>query len=124
VWLGVCVENQEWADRRRVDFALVNAAVKFVSYEPALGPVDWSGWEFVNWIIVGGESGRNARYFDSSWARQTLDWCRRNGIAFFMKQKGRNSDVACRHAKGGEMNEWPVWCRVREFPDRPRLVIS
>jgi protein gp37 len=120
VWGGVSVENQEWADRRRALFESLPASVKFVSYEPALGPVDWSGWEFVDWMIVGGESGAGARYFDSRWAADTLDWCRSNGIAFFMKQKGSNSDVHCR-GKGDDPDEWPDWCRIREFPDTQRL---
>jgi protein gp37 len=123
VWAGVSVESQEWADRRRPFFDALPCAVKFVSYEPALGPVDWSGWEFLSWVIVGGESGPGARRFESAWARETLDWCRANGTAFFMKQKGGNSDVACR-GKGDDPQEWPEWCRVREFPDSPRPVTA
>lgn len=122
LWLGVSVENQEWADKRRASLRAVAAATKFVSYEPAIGPVDWSGWDFVHWMIVGGESGPGSRRFDSMWAADALDWCRAYGVAFFMKQKGSNSDVACRDAKGGDPSEWPEWCRVREFPGGPRLL--
>lgn len=122
IWLGVSVENQEWADKRRNSLAAVAAAVKFVSYEPAIGPVDWDGWDFLNWMIVGGESGAGARRFESAWAASTLQWCQRNAVAFFMKQKGSNSDIACRDAKGGNPEEWPEWCRVREFPGQAVLI--
>ncbi len=124
IWAGVSVENQEWADRRREHLHILQAQTKFASYEPALGPVSWQGWEFLDWMIVGGESGPHARRFESSWARDTLDWCQGNGVAFFMKQKGSNSDVAGHSSKGDNPEEWPEWCRVREFPDRPRLCLT
>jgi protein gp37 len=123
VWAGVSVEDQTWADRRRKHFEDLPALTKFVSYEPALGPVDWQGWEFIDWMIVGGESGAGARRFESAWARETLDWCRAGGVAFFMKQKGSNADVTCR-GKGDDPREWPVWCRVREFPHRARPAVE
>jgi protein gp37 len=88
VWLGVSVENQEWADRRREDLSATPAAVHFVSYEPALGPVDWSGWEFVDQIIGGGESGPRARPMHPDWQRATRDFCAQHEIAYFFKQWG------------------------------------
>lgn len=88
VWLGVSVEDQQRADERREDFAKTPAAIKFVSYEPALGPVDWEGWEFVDQIIGGGESGPKARPAHPDWFRGTLDFCRAHGIAYFHKQNG------------------------------------
>jgi protein gp37 len=88
VWLGITVENQRAADERRSDFEQVAAAVKFVSYEPALGPVDWTGWEFVDQIISGGESGPGARPSHPDWHRATRDFCQENGISYFMKQWG------------------------------------
>jgi protein gp37 len=121
VWAGVSVENQEYADERLPDFRRVRAAVRFVSYEPALGPVNWSGWEgFVDWLIIGGESGSKARPFDSGWARQALDWCRTHGVAPFIKQMGSNSDIKTTDWKGEDPAEWPEDLRVREFPDRPK----
>ena len=88
VWLGVSVEDQTRADERCEDFRNTPAAVKFVSYEPALGPVDWSGWEFVNQIIAGGEGGPKARPPHPDWFRSTRDWCTPNDVAFFFKQWG------------------------------------
>lgn len=88
VWLGVSVEDQARADERRQDFRATPAAVKFVSYEPALGPVDWRGWHFVDQIIGGGESGLKARPAHPDWFRDTRDWCVINRVAYFHKQNG------------------------------------
>jgi len=89
IWQGVSVENQAAADERREYLRQCPAAVKFVSYEPALGPVDWTGWEFASQIISGGESGPGARRSHPNWHRATLDFCQENDIAYFMKQWGR-----------------------------------
>ncbi|WP_371432909.1 DUF5131 family protein [Novosphingobium sp.] len=88
IWLGVSVEDQPRADERREDFRATPAAVKFVSYEPALGPVDWTGWDFVQQIIGGGESGPKARPMHPDWQRATRDYCAAHGIAYFFKQWG------------------------------------
>jgi protein gp37 len=88
VWLGVSVEDQTRANERREDFHATPAAVKFVSYEPALGPVDWDGWEFVDQIIGGGESGPNARPCHPDWQRAARDFCAGSGIAYLFKQWG------------------------------------
>lgn len=88
VWLGVSVEDQARADERREDFANTPAAIKYVSYEPALGPVDWAGWNFVDQIISGGESGSAARPSHPDWHRATRDFCAANDMAYFFKQWG------------------------------------
>ena len=84
VWLGVSVESQEFAERIE-DLKDVSADVKFVSYEPALGPlqVDWTG---IDWVIVGGESGPGYRPFDHDWARTVREQAAATGTAFFFKQ--------------------------------------
>lgn len=87
-WLGITAESQRTADARRADFEAVPAAVKFVSYEPALGPVDWAGWEFIDMLIFGGESGPKARPAHVGWFRDALAWCRANGVKPFFKQHG------------------------------------
>ena len=95
VWLGVSVEDQATADERIPLLLEVPAAKRFVSYEPALGPVDlsrfmWPSRAFaLDWIIVGGESGPRARPFALEWARAVRDQCREAGVAFFLKQMGR-----------------------------------
>lgn len=88
VHLGVSIENQAAADERREYLRQCPAAVKFVSYEPALSPVDWTGWEFVSQIISGGESGPGARPAYPDWHKATRDFCQANEIAYFFKQHG------------------------------------
>lgn len=90
VWLGVSVEDQARADESRDDLAALAAAGwrTFVSYEPALGPVDWRSWEFLSWLISGGESGPRARPSHPDWHRAARDFCAQNGIPYFFKQWG------------------------------------
>lgn len=115
VWLGASVEDQATADERIPKLLQVPGAVLFVSYEPALGSIDWSGFiprsttwypiecrhgfdhcpicdrgqpPFLNWIIIGGESGANARPFNLQWARNVIEQFGRAGVPVFMKQVG------------------------------------
>lgn len=97
IWIGVSVENQEWADRRREDTRGIAAVVRFASYEPALGPVDWTGWEFLDWLIGGGESGLRARPMHPDWQRAARDFCAAHGIAYFLKQWGEFAPHADGH---------------------------
>lgn len=98
VWLGVSAENQEYADERIPDLLSTPAAVRFVSYEPALGPVDFGsyldpygeGATKLDWIIVGGESGPRARPFHVAWARAVIDQCKTAGVKCFVKQLGEH----------------------------------
>lgn len=91
VLLGASVEDQKRADERRDYLKEVSEMCwkTFVSYEPALGPVNWSGWDFLDWLIVGGESGPNARPVHPDWARNARGYCQINEIAFFFKQWGK-----------------------------------
>lgn len=142
VWLGVSVEDQETADERIPHLLRTPAAVRFVSYEPALAAIDFSRYldpaEFgynepltLDWLIVGGESGPGARPFDIAWARWTLAQCKAAGVRCFVKQVGSKPidpehhcaiDCGCglhhgfRDRKGGTMAEWPNDVRVRETP--------
>lgn len=90
VWVGTSVEDQHYADVRREPMREIAAAgwLPWVSYEPALGPVDWTGWEFLRWIVSGGESGKNARPSQAAWHRGARDFCRANGIDYLFKQWG------------------------------------
>jgi protein gp37 len=94
VWLGVSVEDQATADARIPLLLQTPAAIRFVSYEPALGPVDFGTWidpmwvPNLDWIICGGESGPGARPPHPAWFRQTRDQCEAAGVAFFFKQWG------------------------------------
>lgn len=85
VWLGVSVENA--AHAWRIDLLRqIPAVVRFVSYEPALGPLKGCNLDGIDWVIYGGESGRQYRNDDVQWARWMRDRCAEEGIAFFYKQ--------------------------------------
>jgi protein gp37 len=92
VWLGTTTEDAERYRMRWPILSRVPAALRFVSYEPAIGPI---GAIEINkaaclpdWIICGGESGGGARVMNPAWARYARDQCRVFGIAFFHKQWG------------------------------------
>jgi protein gp37 len=107
VWIGVSVESQPYAFR--VDHLReVPAAVRFVSAEPLVGPValDLSG---VQWVIAGGESGRNARPVDPQWIRCLRDDCAAKEVAFFFKQwGGRTPKAGGRELDGRTWDEMPA----------------
>jgi hypothetical protein len=65
-----------------------------VSYEPALEPVNWQGWEFLDWLICGGESGNQARPMPSKCERSAREFCVQQGIPYFFKQWGEWLPVA------------------------------
>lgn len=90
VWLGVSVENEDYIWRAD-DLRDVPAVVRFVSYEPALGPLDKLDLTNIDWVIYGGESGPQHRPEGSQddpkcWARAMRDKCQRSKVAFFHKQ--------------------------------------
>jgi len=102
VWLGVSVENQATADERIPLLLQTPAAVRFVSCEPLLGPIDIGqylsyypilpdvdpGYDGISWTICGGESGPGARPMHPDWARSLRDQCQGAGTPFFFKQWG------------------------------------
>jgi len=128
VWMGVSVENQETADRRIRELEFVNAEVKCVSYEPAIGPVRWDVEKHrVDWIKCGGESGANARPFLEVWGMMTEVWTKKNGVKFYMKQMGSvwANEYKRVHgdkfyvdpgSKGQNIETFPERLKVREFP--------
>lgn len=90
VWIGATMEDDEHARKRWAMLRHVRAARTFVSYEPALGRIDWrsimTGDEMPDLIIFGDESGRNRRDGELAWARETRDFCAERGIYFHFKQ--------------------------------------
>lgn len=93
VWLGTSVENQTWGRVRIPALLDTPAAVRFLSCEPLLGPIDLFAWNIdrgprVDWVIVGGESGPGARPMHPVWARHLRGDCLSAGIAFLFKQWG------------------------------------
>lgn len=162
VWLGVSVEDQQWADIRIPALLETPAAVRFLSCEPLLGPVDLRAHDdgqhhwlpdygpqyddgsgepvcpghgvsrglhtqamrctWIDWVIVGGESGPGARPMNPEWARSLARQCEDAGIPPFVKQLG-----ACwardhgGDSHGGDWSLWPEDLRVREFPWTPAV---
>lgn len=110
-WAMATVENQEQAEKRIGHLWKVAATVRGISYEPALGPLDLGlSPAYIDWVICGGESGVNARPMNPEWARSVRDQCRRDHIAFFMKQLGGFRD------KKDQMEDFPADLQIREFP--------
>lgn len=106
VWLGTSIEDNRVAHRAH-DLIQVPAVVHFVSYEPAIGPLDLIDLIDIEWMIVGGESGPGYRPMDLEWARDMRTRCARLGIAYFFKQ-----DAAPRT----EMGIDALGCVYRDYP--------
>lgn len=87
LWMGVSVENTAQLARLD-DLRQVEAAVRFVSAEPLLGPLNDLDLRGIDWVITGGESGPRARPCDASWVREIRDACSVAGVPFFHKQWG------------------------------------
>ncbi|MFI0156156.1 DUF5131 family protein [Streptomyces lydicus] len=152
VWIGVSVEGQKHADLRIPALLDTPAAVRFLSCEPLLGPVDLDGplvpgrgrpkltyWltgrptpgperttstgltmhspaivtgPRIDWVIVGGESGRSARPMDPAWAQQIVQQCQHSHVPVFVKQLG--SRWGKQHK---DIDQFPAELRVRQFPE-------
>jgi protein gp37 len=100
VRIGFTVENQPFADTRLPALRrLAHAGYKtFVSYEPALGPIDWEPWTStgaIGWLISGGESGAHARPSHPDWFRAARDACQRAGVPYHHKQNGEWAPGEC-----------------------------
>lgn len=123
VWLGTSVENQTWADRRIPELVATPAAVRFLSCEPLLGPVEFSDvtgrsdavtqWgrkalDGIGWVIVGGESGPDHRPVDPAWVRSIRDQCEAVDVPFLFKQwGGRTSKAGGRELDGRTHDGYP-----------------
>lgn len=141
VWLGVSVERQQEADERIPLLLQTSAAVRFISAEPLLGLIGLARhFPHVHgqrndrfWVIVGGESGAGARPCDLAWIRSIVQQCATAGVSCFVKQLGAKPVETnpalggligrtaypldpLRDRKGGDIDEWAVDLRIREFP--------
>ncbi|MBK8715815.1 MAG: phage Gp37/Gp68 family protein [Deltaproteobacteria bacterium] len=107
IWMGVSVESEKY--RGRIDaLRATGAAVKFLSLEPLLGPLHGLDLRAIDWVIVGGESGPDARPMDPAWALDLRDQCRRAHVPFFFKQwGGTNKKLAGRVLDGRTWDEMP-----------------
>ncbi len=131
IWLGVSVENQAAAEERISLLLDTPAGIRWLSCEPLLEAVDLSKWLlFLDWVVVGGESGAKARDFQIPWALDLLMQCKAYLTPFFMKQLG---SVTVKRSKilgengilhgrlsdkhGGKIEEFPEFLQVREYPN-------
>ncbi len=103
LWVGVTVEAQPYVSRTAY-LREVPAAVRFVSFEPLLGPVRDVCLDGIHWAIVGGESGPGARPMQLEWARALRDRCVGAGVPFFFKQWG-----GARRAAAGRRLDGCIW---------------
>jgi protein gp37 len=98
VWLGFTAENQEWFDRRWEHHSEIPAKIRFVSYEPALGPIKLpkSCRGKLHWLIIGGETTSQkgkSRPMNPDWVNSIKEQCEEIGIAFFFKQWGNDIPI-------------------------------
>jgi len=104
IWFGTTCEDQEHYDRRWPILRQIPAAVHFISYEPAIGPLRLhNGPGQPDWLICGGESGHGARMMDQNWAATIKHDCETAGVYFFMKQMTNKKPI-------------PPYLMLREFP--------
>jgi protein gp37 len=109
IWIGASVENRR-AIRRVAELVSVPAAVRFLSCEPLIGPLDSLPLKGIHWVIVGGESGPRARPMQAEWALSILRQSRAAGVPFFFKQwGGPRKDLTGRKLNGREYDEMPVY---------------
>ncbi len=108
VWMGVSVESSRY--RFRIDHLRdVPAKIRFISVEPLIAPIGRLDLSGVNWVIVGGESGPQARAMERSWVADVRDQCLQAGVAFFFKQwGGRTPKAGGRALDGRTWDQMPV----------------
>ncbi len=87
IWLGASTENQETFDERYKHLQNTKAAVRWLSCEPLLGPINLGKCEGLDWVVVGGESG-SKRQMLKEWATSLRDQCAKRGVKFYFKQWG------------------------------------
>jgi protein gp37 len=115
VWMGVSIENRRWV--RRADcLRRVPAAVRFVSAEPLLGPLDELDLAGIDWLIAGGESGPRHRPVRPEWVRDLRDKCQAARVPFFFKQWGGRTSKA-----GGRVLDERVWSEMPAHALEPTI---
>ncbi len=116
VWMGVSIENRRFVHRAD-QLRQVPAALRFISAEPLLGPLQGLDLKAIDWLIAGGESGHGARPLDLAWVRDLVARCRAANVAVFVKQLGARW---AGRGKGNQPSAWPADLRLREMPAHPR----
>ncbi|MEM3473838.1 MAG: phage Gp37/Gp68 family protein [archaeon] len=122
VWLGVTVENSKY--KYRINFLRkIPATIRFVSFEPLIGPVGELDLSGIHWCIVGGESGPKARPIKEKWVIEIFNQCINHDVSFFFKQWGtwgadeikRNKKLNGRLFLGKEWKEFPLKTKNRSL---------
>ena len=114
IWMGVTIENNDYVDRAD-DLRAINAAIKFLSLEPLLGPVSDLEFDGIDWVIVGGESGPGARPMEEKWVLDIKEKCENeHNIPFFFKQWGGvNRKKTGRTLQGRTWDNYPKVVREK-----------
>jgi protein gp37 len=108
IWMGVSVESEDYL--WRIDsLRTTPAKVRFISFEPLLGPIENANLSDIHWAIVGGESGPGARPMNPRWVRQIRTLCQKKKVAFFFKQWG-----GVRKKKTGRILDGKTWDQMPE----------
>jgi protein gp37 len=108
IWIGTSVENSAVLDRIH-ELQAIPDFIRFISFEPLIGPVGAVDLTDIDWAIVGGESGPRAREMKLEWVQQIEDRCRAYGTAFFFKQwGGKNKKATGRMLNGRTFDEMPA----------------
>jgi protein gp37 len=109
IWIGTSVEDQKTAHQRIPELIGTPAAVRWLSAEPLIGPLDLPEFFFrsIHWIVVGGESGDDPRPMPAEWVRDLRDQCAADGVAFFFKQ--------------GSAADWPDFKNYDSFPEEFKI---
>jgi len=127
LWVGTSVENQETADQRIPHLLAIPAAVRFVSAEPLLGPLDIDEHLLkftvvnpgtmqatlkpgIDWVINGCESGPKRRPCRPGWVKSLIEQCDQAGVPVFVKQM----DIGGKLSR--DPGQWPEWARRQDFP--------
>ena len=107
LWMGVSIENRRFVQRADA-LRDVPAAIRFISAEPLLGPLEGLDLSGIDWLIAGGESGHRHRRVDPAWVIALRDQCDEDEVAFFFKQwGGRTPKAGGRELDGRTWDEYP-----------------
>lgn len=117
VWMGVSIEDSRVIDRADA-LREVPATIRFLSLEPLIGPIPNLDLAELDWAIIGGESGNQARIMEPEWAIDLLNQCRSANVPCFVKQMGTQwaKRQGSKSRKGDDFSEFPEALQVREYP--------
>jgi protein gp37 len=118
VWMGVSIENRRFVHRADA-LRTIPAAVRFISAEPLLGPLEGLDLTGIDWLIVGGESGPKHRPMRPHWARELRERCHDEGVTYFFKQWGGRTSKS-----GGRVLDGRTWDDLPQPVERVRALAS